>query len=46
MICVSFLTMTIYYKTKNLYASIAEHPRLKWLEAFYRFMTRYKTPTI
>jgi hypothetical protein len=46
MICMSFLIMTIYYKTETLHASITEHPRLKWLEAFYRFMTRYRKPTI
>lgn len=42
MICLSFLIMAIYYKAEDLYALIAAHPRLKWLDSVRRFMARYR----
>jgi hypothetical protein len=45
MIALSFLIMALYYKTEVLYASIAKHLRLKWFDAFARFMTRFRKST-
>ncbi|MER9631005.1 hypothetical protein [Mesorhizobium sp. M0296] len=46
MISVSFFIMGVYYKIATLCEFIAGHPRLKWLESLYRFMTRCRKDAI
>jgi hypothetical protein len=45
MIALSFLIMAFYYKTEDLYAATAKHPRLNWFESFTLFMTRFRKGT-
>ena len=46
LISMSFLIMAIYCKMDILYTFMTRDPRLKWLESFYRFMTRCREGTI